>query len=194
MASDEELIRAVLAGEVDRYGELVERYRSASWRMAFGFVGNNEDAKDLSQNGFVKAYQQLRRFQGRAKFSTWLYRIIANECKDFLRRKVREPQALPLPSDPEEDRPALFDLADPGRDPGEAASDRELAKALTQAIGRLSMKQRTVFILHHLSGLTIEKVAEVMRIRPGTVKAHLFRATETLRTALEPLMDQEVRT
>jgi len=186
VAADEtEIITAVLQGEKERYGELVSKYQLAAWKLAYSFVGDWEEAKDLSQNGFVKAFENLRRFRFDSKFSTWLYRIIANECKDFLRRRGRRPELVILSGsgdDPEED-PAL-DPPDPRAGPREAAQEREMAGRLSRAIGRLPMSQRTAVNLRHLSGLPVEEVSRVMGCREGTVKAHLFRATRRLRREL----------
>ncbi len=186
VAADEtEIIGAVLQGEKERYGELVSKYQLAAWKLAYSFVGDWEEAKDLSQNGFVKAYRHLRSFRGGARFSTWLYRIIANECKDFLRRRGRQPELLILSgcAGDDEGEPAL-DLPDPGAGPRQAAQDRELACKLDRAIGRLPMNQRAAFSLHHLNGLPLEEVSRVMGCREGTVKSHLFRAAQSLRRVL----------
>lgn len=186
MATDTEIIESVLEGEVDRYAELVNRYQSAAWQVAFGLVGNWEDAKDLSQNGFVKAYQHLRAFRREARFSTWLYRIVVNECKDFLKRRGRIPQVVAWLPDPEADGFVLFDVEDPARHAGQVALDHELARHLSVAVRALPLQQRTAFVLHHLQGLSIEEAAGVMKCRIGTVKAHLFRACERLRERLAP--------
>ncbi len=192
MATDAEIIGAVLQGDIDRYGEVVDRYQLAAWKLAYSFVGNFEDAKELSQNGIVKAYRHLNGFRGKARFSTWLYRIIVNECKDFFKRKARQPLTVPLAlEDPESNDPVLFDLADPTGDPRDVMENKELGKKISEAIKRLPMKQQTAFILCHLHGLPLEEAARVMGVRLGTVKAHLFRATESLRTSLEPLAAAE---
>ena len=185
VADETEIIAAVLQGEKERYGELVSRYQLAAWKLAYSLVGDWEEAKDLSQNGFVKAYRNLRSFRAGARFSTWLYRIIANECKDFLRRRRRRPELLVLrgcAGDDEED--SALDPPDPGAGPREAAQDRELAGKLARAIGRLTMNQRAAFSLHHLNGLPLEEVSHVMGCHEGTVKVHLFRAAQNLRRAL----------
>ncbi len=191
MASDDEVIEAVLHGDIDRYAELVTRYQAAAWRMAYSFVGNLEDAKELSQNGFVKAYQHLGQFRGRSKFSTWLYRIVANECKDFFKRKARQPAVVSLDPDPERDDPVLFDLADDAGGPRDVLANRELATELGMAIQQLYGNQRAAFILHHLNGLSLEETAHIMGCRVGTVKAHLFRACEKLRIHLTPYVTME---
>lgn len=186
MASDAEVIDAVLRGEIDRYAELVMRYQQAAWKLAYSFVGNWDDAKELSQNGFVKAYRHLRTFRQQAKFSTWLYRIIANECKDFFKRNSRRPRLVSPPEVLDTDDPVVFEAADPGGDPSDILAARELARCVQQAIGALADRQRTAFVLHHLNGLSIDEVAGVMGCRAGTVKAHLFRACEHLRAHLAP--------
>ncbi len=191
--ADDEAIEAVLRGHVQRYAELVDRYQQTAWRIAYSFVGNAEDAKELSQNGFVKAYQHLAKFRRHAKFSTWLYRIIANECKDFFKRKARRPSTLPLGPRADGGDEPLFEVADRAADPREAMANRELANRLTAAIRQLPDKQQQAFILHHLHGLPFEEAADIMACRVGTVKAHVFRACERLRGELAPYVKTEVR-
>ena len=189
MASDRDVIDAVLRGDIERYAELVDRYRPAALRLAFSMLGNYEDAKDASQEAFVNAYRSLRRFRSGAKFSTWLYRIVVNECKDVYRQRSRQPIAVLRVGepDPEDEGGSLFlDVADPAASPAERLADRELGQRLSAAVGRLPMKQRTAFVLHHLHGLTLEEVANAMQCRLGTVKSHVFRAMEQLRTQLGP--------
>jgi len=188
MATEWEVIQAVLQGQSDRYAELVDRYQGATIKLAFSFVGNYEDARELSQNGFVKAYQHLRDFRGKAKFSTWLYRIVVNECKDFLKRMARQPRAVTLAPDPDAEGSELFEVPEPSRGPRGELEQRELARQVTQAIQELPMKQQTAFVLHHVQGLSMDEVAGIMGCRVGTVKAHVFRATQHLRDILEPFV------
>ena len=198
MAGDLETIQAVLHGEVDRYAELVDRYQDQALRLAFSLLGHYEDARDVSQEAFVSAYQSLRGFRGRAKFSTWLYRIIINKCKDAYKRRARRPMVVANVGEPGPDPSGGYDLFvvdvdDPGADPSAHVSNRELSRSLSEAIGALPGKQRTAFVLHHVHGLSLEEVATVMRCRPGTVKSHVFRATEHLRSALAPWQESEGR-
>lgn len=196
MASgDAEAIEAVLRGDVDRYAELVDRYQAAALRVAFSLIGNHEDAKDISQDAFVSAFQALGRFRREAKFSTWLFRIIVNKCKDAYKHRARRPLVVASIGEPDanNDHPGMLfvDAGDPGGGPGEQLVNRELAQRLSDAIGALPMKQRTAFLLHHVHGLPLEEVAGVMGCRTGTVKSHLFRATEHLRVHLAPWLAQE---
>lgn len=192
MQVDEELIRAVLAGETGRYAELVSRYQAAAWQLAYGFVGNWEDARDISQNAFVKAYRHLDRFRGRARFFTWFYRIILNECKDFCKGRDRRRVVQDPPERHEQDA-VIFEVADPGQGPREAAASAELGTRLTEAIRELPQREREAFLLHHVQGLKLEEVAQVMGRRTGTVKAHIFKATRALQRLLEPYWQEERR-
>jgi RNA polymerase sigma-70 factor (ECF subfamily) len=183
--SDAKTIQAVLDGDVDRFAELVDKYQEHALKLAYSFLGNYEDAKDASQEAFVSAYRSLGRFRGGAKFSTWLYRIVVNECKDVYKRRARQPSVVAAvgESDPDRNGVLFVDVEDPGAGPSDQAANRELAHQLSTEIGRLPMKQRTAFLLHHVHGLPLEEVAAVMRCRLGTVKSHVFRATDHLREA-----------
>ena len=195
MAGDEaQTIQAVLGGDVERYAELVNKYQAGALRLAFSLLANDEDAKDAAQDAFIRAYQSLGRFRGHAKFSTWLYRIVVNACTDHVRRRIRQPVAAGSfdGSDPDPDQPSLFvDVSDPGDGPDAQLANRELGRQLSAAIGALSMKQRTAFLLHHVHGLPLDEVAGIMDCRTGTVKSHIFRATERVKTQLRPWLDKE---
>ena len=196
MASDADIIQAVLQGDVDRYAELVDKYQGLAFRLALGLLGNAEDAKDASQEAFVNAYRALERFRGGATFSTWFYRIVVNECKDTYRQRAREPMAVARVdgSGADADGATLFvEVHDPAATPRDQLANRDLSHQLTRTIRELPMKQRTAFVLHHLHGLTLEEAAAVMRCRLGTVKSHIFRATEQLRRHLRPWLAEETR-
>ena len=147
--SDADTIRAVLSGDVDRYAELVDKYQRQAIRLAFSLLGNDEDAKDVSQEAFVSAYRALRRFRGGAKFSTWLYRIIVNACKDVYKSRARQPMAVasigPAAPDADEDA-SLFvvEIADPAAGPGDQLANRELGGRLSAAIGAKKSAQRRI--------------------------------------------------
>ena len=193
-ATDAAVIDAVLAGEVDRYAELVNKYQAGALKLALSLVSNYDDANDASQEAFVSAYRALGRFRRGAKFSTWLYRIVVNECKDVYRRRARQPQVAAVvgTADPEGDgSPLTIEVEDSAAGPGDQLANRELSRRLGHAIEELGLKQRTAFVLHHVEGLPLDEVAGVMRCRVGTVKSHLFRATAHLRSALAPWMNEE---
>ncbi len=190
VAPDEaETIRAVLAGDVDRFGELVDRYQGQALRVAFSLLGNHEDAEDVAQEAFVNAFRSLASFRHGAKFSTWLYRIVVNQCKDRLRRRTRGEGAgsAGAGSAAGDVEPGLFaEAPDPNADAGRHVRARELADTINRAIGGLSANQRTAFLMHYVHELPLKEVAEVMGCRVGTVKSHLFRATRGLQRQLRP--------
>jgi RNA polymerase sigma-70 factor (ECF subfamily) len=195
-ARDAAAIQAVLAGDVERFAELVDRHQAAALRVAVSLLGNYEEARDACQEAFVSAYRALARFRGGAAFSTWLYRIVVNECRDVLRRRARQPAVAALGNGAEEaaaDGALVFDLEDPGAGPVALAANRELAQRLGGAMARLPQQQRTAFVLHHVHGLTLAEAAAVMRCRVGTVKAHVFRATQHLHELLHPWLTEEDR-
>ena len=196
MASDTDIIQAVLQGDVDRYAQLVDKYQATAIRLALGLLGNAEDAKDASQEAFINAYRALGRFHGGAAFSTWLYRIVVNECKDTYRQRARRPMAVARGdgTGADADGATLFvEVHDPAATPRDQLANRDLSHQLTRTIRELPMKQRTAFVLHHLQGLTLDEVAAVMRCRVGTAKSHIFRATEQLRPRLRPWLSAEAR-
>jgi RNA polymerase sigma-70 factor (ECF subfamily) len=194
MASDADIIHAVLQGDVDRYAELVDKYQGPTFRLALSLLGNAEDAKDASQEAFVNAYRALDRFRGGASFSTWLYRIVVNECKDAYRRRARQPMGVAgvEGAGVDCDGATFFvEIPDPAVNPSDHLANRELSRRISGTIRGLPMKQRTAFVLHHLHGLPLDEVAAVMRCRVGTVKSHIFRATEQLRVHLRPWLAEE---
>ena len=190
---DAEVIAAVRNGEVDRFADLVDRYQGPAIRLAFSLLGNYEDARDASQEAFINAYRSLGTFHGSAKFSTWLYRIVINECKDVYKRRARQPAAVLRvgAADDDAEGSLFIDVDDPGGSPSDHLANQDLSRRLSAAIRELPMKQRTAFLLHHVNGFPLNDTAEVLGCRVGTVKAHIFRATESLRKQLTPWLAQE---
>ena len=192
---DADAIQAVLNGEADRYAELVDEYQGPAIRLAFSFLGNYEDARDVSQEAFVSAYRSLGRFRRESAFSTWLFRIVINKCKDAYKRRARQPMVaarMGTSGGDDDVTESLFvDVADPGADPSDVVANRELSQRISTAIKGLPMTQRTAFLLHHVHGLPLEETAAVMGCRIGTVKSHIFRATESLRIVLTPWLTRE---
>ncbi len=187
------VIGAVLGGDVDGYAELVDAYQGLALRVAFSLLGNDEEAKEASQEAFVRAYRSLKRFRGRSRFSTWLCRIVVNECSDRWRRRSRRPEvAIGIGAD-DSGSDGLFEcVADAAGDPSDQLARQELARDIGVAIAALPRQQRTAFLLHHVHGVPIGEVAVIMRCRGGTVKAHLFRATRHLQRRLAAWIGKEM--
>lgn len=184
--SDASVVAHVLAGDRDAYRVLVERHSRSIFRLAFRMTGNEQDAEDVVQETFLRAYRRLNRFESRSTFSTWLYRIAVNCSLDFSRQRrheddrqvAREPEApdpiLSLPSTaPSADRLMM------------SAEVREKVEATMKT---LSHKERAAFVLRHFEGQSIEEIARALGVKANAAKNNIFRAVQKLRRALEPVV------
>lgn len=171
--ADEELVAQARNGEAEAFRILVERYQGRAYSIAFGMVGDREDAMEVVQEAFLKAFRTLGGFRGESSFYTWLYRILVNLAID-LRRKVR-PVQLEAPER----------LGDPrASDPAEEAHRRELRAAISAAIETLPPEQQAVIVLREIQGLSYAEIAEVEQVPIGTVMSRLFYARRKLQVAL----------
>jgi len=173
-AEDDAVLTRIRRGDTEAYGELVRRYQDKVYSIACGFVGPGDDALDVTQDVFVKAYAELARFRGQSSFYTWLYRIAVNTGIDRVRRTRRERRAT---VDDEVGHALVPELDDPAR----ILETKELAQAVQRAMGRLSPKLRTVMMLHDAQGLSMHEVAQILGCRPATVRTRLFRARAQVR-------------
>jgi len=166
---DRDAILACQRGDRAAFDRLVERHQREIYRLCFRYVNNHEDASDLAQDSFVKAYKAIGRFRGDSAFSTWLYRIAVNTCLNFrsARRLAQEELSESLP--------------DPGMPVVQRMQDRELSQQVREAVTRLPEKQRATLILKVYHDLTHEEVAGILGSSVGTVKANLFHAMGNLR-------------
>ncbi len=166
--SDGEIIEAVKKGDRDAYREIVDRYKRRVYHMALGLVGDPQDALDVSQSAFIKAYKNIRRFDTGRPFLPWFYRILRNLCLDHIRRSKRRCE-VPLSE-------ALI-LADD-------SAERETGPALRQAIDALAAEQREVVIFHYFEGLSYKEMASVLGKPMGTIMSTLYHARKKLKVAL----------
>ena len=179
---DEDLVRLAQKGDRQAFEELVERHQQKAFRIAFDFTRDREEARDLSQDAFLRAYTHLNNFDGRSTFYTWFYRILVNICLDYRRRKKRGPA--------EEFNEAVENEVEPSHPSAHSISpdQRVFAEQFSARIGKalesLPAKQRTAFILKNHQGLSIREIAEIMQTAEGTVKVHLHRAVTALRATL----------
>jgi RNA polymerase sigma-70 factor (ECF subfamily) len=172
-------------GNQHAFRVLVERHSHSVFRLAFRMTGNEHDAEDLVQETFLRAYKQLHRFDGRAGFNTWLYRICANCSIDLIRARKRrnEQQAVAT------DNPSLHWLdrvAAPGPSPERLMQSAQITGRVEEALRRLSDTERTAFVLRHYEDCNIEQIAEALGVEPNAAKHSVFRAVQKLRRALEP--------
>jgi RNA polymerase sigma-70 factor (ECF subfamily) len=176
-------------GETDAFRVLVERHSRALFRLAFRMTGNQQDAEDVVQESFLRAFRQLSKFDERASFGTWLYRIAANCSLDLVRsRKRRNEHMAPSPEsggDELEDVVASLPASSPT--PERMALSSEVRERVAEAMEELSPTERTAFVLRHFEGMCMEEVSRVLQCQPGAAKHSVFRAVQKLRRALEPL-------
>ncbi len=180
MDEDERLVQAFRAGEESAFAALVIKYREPVYRFVRRMTGNHEDAADLTQEVFVRAYRGLRRFEGRSRLRTWLLRIATNLCLDSRQRAV-----LPLPLD----RAAGL-AGPPEADPEAVTERRERWRAVARAVRALPPRQRAAVVLRLYGGYSYAEIAEILECAEGTAKALVFVALRKLREALASLVER----
>jgi RNA polymerase sigma-70 factor (ECF subfamily) len=178
--SDEELLARCAAGAREALDELFRRYRLVAYRVAYRLLGNEADALDAVQEGFVKVLTHLESFQGRSTFKTWLLRVVSNAALDLGRQRGRrEVLSLDAPEVSEGDWPQP-----PADDPAAGLERQDMRHLLDQALATLPDAQRRTFVLHAEAELSYREVAEVMGISIGTVMSRLYYARQKLRSYL----------
>lgn len=172
-----EIIRRVLSGEVDAYADIVRSYQGKVLGLCLSFLRNQTQAEDAAQEIFIKAYQSLDRFRGSSSFSTWLYRITANHCKDCLRVQSRH-KTQSLDALTEELGDAVDGLLRPPLGP--AAVSAENSEKIEQILAQLSPDERMILVLREAEGLNYKEIARTLNLSLDAVKARLRRARKTL--------------
>ena len=181
MTRDQELtvIRRVQHGDVEAFELLVAAYEKNVFNVALQMTGNREDAQDMAQEAFIKAYSSLSSFRGDSRFSSWLYRIVANVCLDFKRRQSRRPSAS-LTVEDDEGESVQLDIADESQSPETLLEQKMTREAVREGLQQLPDEQRQILLLREIQGLSYEEIGEVMDLEPGTVKSRIFRARKKL--------------
>jgi len=189
--SDEELVARSIGGDLDSFNQLVVRWERPIYALAYRVIGREEDARDVCQETFLRAFRALRGFKGQAKFSSWLYRITLNLCRDWIRRERRAPTAqAPEGVD-------LVELAASEQGDVETVEDlvsrRLLGRAVARAMAGLPEDQRTAIILKEYHGLTFQEIADLLDCPLSTVKTRLYQGLSVLRRQLEAAGIQSAR-
>jgi RNA polymerase sigma-70 factor (ECF subfamily) len=180
---DEELVALCQQGQGEYFEQLVRRYMEKAFHIAFDFTRDAETAKDLSQDAFLRAYSNIRQFDGRSSFYTWFYRIVVNLCLDHARRSGRVAwESLDNLSETTGD--SSPQLADTSYLPEQEAIAGEAKRRANQTLETMPKKQRTAFLLRNDQGLSIADIAKVMKTTEGTVRVYLHRAVAALRQSL----------
>ena len=180
--SDEELVSRSVGGDTESFNQLIKRWEKPIFALAYRTIGREEDARDICQETFLRAFRGLSGFKGEAKFSSWLYRIALNLCRDWIRRERRAP-VVPTP-----DGVDLVELAGEGDDV-ERVDDRvvrdDLSRVVARAMRTLPEEQRTAIVLKEYHGLTFQEIADMLGCPLSTVKTRLYQGLTVLRRELE---------
>jgi RNA polymerase sigma-70 factor (ECF subfamily) len=179
--TDEELVARSMSGDADSFNELILRWERPIYALAYRTIGREEDARDVCQETFLRAYRALPGFRGQAKFSSWLYRIALNLCRDWVRRERRTPVVQP-PEDGD-----LMEMA-AATEPSESIEDLVMRKDLTRSVERamalLPEEQRMAIVLKEYHGLTFQEIADLAGCPLSTVKTRLYQGLTVLRREL----------
>jgi RNA polymerase sigma-70 factor (ECF subfamily) len=181
MTTDEELVARSRGGDLDSFNQLVVRWERPIYALAYRVIGREEEARDVAQETFLRAYRALGGFNGQAKFSSWLYRITLNLCRDWIRRERR----TPVSQAPEGiDIIELAGETEPSESIEDLVSRRELGRAVAKAMALLPEDQRTAIILKEYHGLTFQEIADMLECPLSTVKTRLYQGLTVLRKQL----------
>jgi RNA polymerase sigma-70 factor (ECF subfamily) len=180
--TDQELIARTLGGDGNAFGILVDRFQRKIYRVAYAIVRDDTEADTITQDTFIQAYTHLARFQGRSELETWLTRIAINRSRDWLRR--RKFVSLFSHDDDSDDRMYVIEPVDEHPDAERQLMAHQLRAAIVRAERTLSSQQKIIFRLRHYENHSLEEIAELLGLRSGTVRAHLFRAIHKVRKEL----------
>jgi len=189
---DKELVARAQHDDPSAFEILVRRYQDKAYAIAYNMCsGDREEAQELTQEAFLRAFRSLKNFRGKSSFYTWFYRILVNTCLDSRRRRKRWEKVFTFwrhdRRERKDSKKMDEDYPDPGvnSNPMTALNGKQLGQEISEALETLPEKQRVVFQLKVLHGMTIREIAQIVGSAEGTVKSHLFRATHFLRDALQ---------
>jgi len=180
--TDEDLVTRSRGGDLESFNQLILRWERPIYALAYRVIGREEDARDVCQETFLRAFRALPGFKGQAKFSSWVYRIALNPCRDWMRRQRRTPTVqMPEGADPEE----LAAEGGPAESIEDLVSRRELSAVVAEAMALLPEEQRTAIVLKEYHGMTFQEIAELQGCPLSTVKTRLYQGLSVLRRHLE---------
>jgi len=185
--TDAAIVAQVLAGDRDAFRVLVDRHGRNLYHVAYRMTGNEQDSQEIVQDTFLRAYKGLERFEMRANFGTWIYRIAVNRTLDFLSTKKTHMQhnyQITDEPDPENSREIQVEAPQPG--PDRLLISAEMKAKMTQALGLLTAVERVAFTMRHMEGRSVEEISQTLKLKNSAAKNTIFRAVRKLRQQLEP--------
>lgn len=181
MTREEELaaVKRVLAGDTNAFEPLVREYEKNVYNLALRMVKNPEDAQDMTQESFIRAYNSLSSFRGESRFSVWLYRIVSNVCLDHIRAASRRP-AVSLSTENDEGESVELEIADESKSPQELLERKMTREAVRRGLELLPPEHRQILLLREIQGFSYDEISEILSLEHGTVKSRIFRARKKL--------------
>ena len=173
------VVKRVLGGDKDAFEELVLENEKNVYNLALKMTGSEEDALDISQEAFLRAYMKIGSFRGDSRFSVWLYRLTYNLCVDFMRRKPRD-QVVSLTYQDDSGNTHDMDIPDFRDIPEKVVLRQEMRKTINKGINALGSKHREILLMREISGMSYEDIGSILGISEGTVKSRLARARKSL--------------
>ena len=179
-----ELIIRAQNGNISAFEELIYNYDKKVLALAMKYVKNEDDAKDIYQDVFIRVFRGLKKFQFKSEFSTWLYRIVTNVCLTYKIKSNRREFVSINPSEENEKMNTAIELIDEEPDPERVINSVEISEHITEALESLSPRQKMIFMLKHYEGYKLKEIAEMLQCGEGTIKKYLFDAVRKMRTQL----------
>jgi RNA polymerase sigma-70 factor (ECF subfamily) len=187
--TDAAVVAQVLAGDRDAFRVLVERHSRSIFRVVYRMTGNQQDAEELVQETFLRAYKSLARFELRASFTTWLYRIAINRTLDFLnarKTQMNSKEMYQISDNPDAEEGNQVQLPAAGPGPDRLLLSAEMKRKIAGAMGLLTPAERVAFTMRHMEGRSIEEISQALNLKVNAAKNSVFRAVQKLRQQLEP--------
>lgn len=182
-----ELIIRAQNGNITAFEELIYKYDKKVLALAMKYVKNEDDAKDIYQDVFIRVFRGLKKFRFNSEFSTWLYRIVVNVCLTHKTKSSRREFVSIHPADENESMIPGIEIEDNKNVPERTVTSREISEHINEALEILSPRQKMIFILRHYEGYKLKEIAEMLRCGEGTIKKYLFDAVRKMRTQLSDL-------
>lgn len=174
-----EIILRVRAGDTDAFEALVLEHQNKVYSLALRMVGNEEDARDMAQEAFIRAFNSLASFRGESKFSVWLYRLTSNICIDFLRGRAKR-RTVSLNWEDEDGEEGELEIPDERFSPEARLERTELRESVRRGLDTLSPEYREILLLREINGLSYDEISRALSLEEGTVKSRIFRARKKL--------------
>jgi RNA polymerase sigma-70 factor (ECF subfamily) len=187
---DRILVSAAKSGDQKAFEDLMKKYRKSVYYMLLKMVYNPDDAEDLTQEAFAKAFTSLHKFDSKFAFSTWLFRIATNNCIDFIRKKKLLTYSIDQPVDEDSDRPFFIDIRDKNYNPNEEMIHSQRSQIIHEAVEKLPQRYKILVQMRYFDEKAYEELAEELNLPLGTVKAQLHRARELLNELLANIEEQ----